>query len=238
MINITGGSDITLMEIDEAVNIIKEELDDSAELIFGSSYDDTLSGRIRVSVVVTGIDEDAAPAVKKAPMSAYVAIEPETVTLTENGEDAVIAEPAVADTEAAVEPDNEPEEMAEEPTETVEEKNDEVYDLGNVVNLNTAPRNNEPQQAEFAEMKEETNAEPHASSALFNAIINKPMVANTDEVEKAKSELSKISMEKSFTPTASVKIIKHKVIILCTELQVLLIGYFILPREQCVISRV
>ncbi|MBP5698106.1 MAG: cell division protein FtsZ, partial [Alphaproteobacteria bacterium] len=59
LINFTGGYDITLMEIDEAVNIIKEELDDNAELIFGSSYDDSLSGRIRVSVVVTGIDDEA-----------------------------------------------------------------------------------------------------------------------------------------------------------------------------------
>ena len=55
LINITGGSDITLMEIDEAVNIIREEVDENAEIIFGSSYDDTLYGRIRVSIVVTGI---------------------------------------------------------------------------------------------------------------------------------------------------------------------------------------
>jgi len=213
LINITGGSDITLMEIDEAVNIIKEELDDSAELIFGSSYDDTLSGRIRVSVVVTGIDEDAAPIAQKSPMSAYVAIEPETVTLTENGEDAVVAEPVVADAEDETE--NEESVVAEENTEAnsnegEDEKSEEVYDLSNVVNLNTASKNDEPQQAEFAEMKEETNNEPHASSALFNAIINKPMVANSDEVEKAKSELSKISLEKSFTPTASVKIIDEE----------------------------
>lgn len=59
MINITGGSDITLMEIDEAVNIIREEVDENAEIIFGSSYDDSLSGRIRVSIVVTGIDDEA-----------------------------------------------------------------------------------------------------------------------------------------------------------------------------------
>ena len=211
LINITGGSDITLMEIDEAVNIIKEELDDSAELIFGSSYDDTLSGRIRVSVVVTGIDEDAAPQAKKSPMSAYVAIEPETVTLTENGADAVMPEPMVANAEVeAEETPVENTEVEANENEPQEEKTEEVYDLSNVVNLNTATKNDEPQQAEFAEMKEETNNEPHASSALFNAIINKPMVANSDEVEKAKSELSKINMEKSFTPTASVKIIDEE----------------------------
>lgn len=56
LINITGGNDITLLEIDEAANIIKEEVDDDANIIFGSSYDDSLAGKIRVSIVVTGID--------------------------------------------------------------------------------------------------------------------------------------------------------------------------------------
>ena len=56
LINITGGSDITLMEIAEASNIIKEEVDDDANIIFGSSLDDTLEGKMRVSIVVTGID--------------------------------------------------------------------------------------------------------------------------------------------------------------------------------------
>lgn len=56
LINITGGKDITLIEIDEAANIIKEEVDEKADIIFGSSYDDSLDGKIRVSIVVTGID--------------------------------------------------------------------------------------------------------------------------------------------------------------------------------------
>ena len=57
LINITGGDDITLMEIDEAANIIKEEVDDNANIIFGSSYDEALAGKIRVSIVVTGISD-------------------------------------------------------------------------------------------------------------------------------------------------------------------------------------
>ncbi len=70
LINITGGDDITLMEIDEAASIIKEEVDDNANIIFGSSYDDTLGGKIRVSIVVTGINDgrpnvDVQPRVKE-----------------------------------------------------------------------------------------------------------------------------------------------------------------------------
>lgn len=57
VINITGGDDITLMEIDEAASIIKEEVDDNANIIFGSSYDENLAGKIRVSIVVTGIND-------------------------------------------------------------------------------------------------------------------------------------------------------------------------------------
>lgn len=64
LINITGGSDITLFEIDEAASRIKEEVDEDANIIFGSSFDETLEGKIRVSIVATGIGENAAVRVK------------------------------------------------------------------------------------------------------------------------------------------------------------------------------
>lgn len=66
LINITGGPDITLFEIDEAASRIKEEVDEDANIIFGSSYDETLAGKIRVSIVATGIGEKGAPAKPKA----------------------------------------------------------------------------------------------------------------------------------------------------------------------------
>jgi cell division protein FtsZ len=56
LINITGGEDLTLFEVDQAANRIREEVDEDANVIFGSAVDETLSGRIRVSVVATGID--------------------------------------------------------------------------------------------------------------------------------------------------------------------------------------
>ncbi|MDR1034610.1 MAG: cell division protein FtsZ [Holosporales bacterium] len=55
LINITGGYDMTLFEVDEAANRIRDEVDPDANIIFGSTFDDRLSGRIRVSVVATGI---------------------------------------------------------------------------------------------------------------------------------------------------------------------------------------
>jgi cell division protein FtsZ len=56
LINITGGDDLTLYEVDQAANRIREEVDDEAEIIFGSAIDESLQGKIRVSVVATGID--------------------------------------------------------------------------------------------------------------------------------------------------------------------------------------
>ena len=56
LINITGGHDLTLFELDEAANRIREEVDPDANIIVGSTLDTSLEGRMRVSVVATGID--------------------------------------------------------------------------------------------------------------------------------------------------------------------------------------
>ena len=56
LINITGGSDVTLFEVDEAANRIRDEVETEAHIIFGSCFDESLEGRIRVSVVATGIE--------------------------------------------------------------------------------------------------------------------------------------------------------------------------------------
>jgi cell division protein FtsZ len=60
LINITGGHDLTLFELDEAANIIREKVDPEANIIVGSTLDTSMEGRLRVSVVATGIDATAA----------------------------------------------------------------------------------------------------------------------------------------------------------------------------------
>jgi len=60
LINITGGYDLKLFEVDEAANRIKQEVDPEANIIVGSCFDTTMEGQMRVSVVATGIDADAA----------------------------------------------------------------------------------------------------------------------------------------------------------------------------------
>jgi cell division protein FtsZ len=56
LINITGGADMTLFEVDEAANRIREEVDPDANIIFGSTFDEKLAGKMRISVVATGIE--------------------------------------------------------------------------------------------------------------------------------------------------------------------------------------
>jgi len=60
LINVTGGSDMTLFEVDEAANRIRSEVDPEAFIIFGSTFDDSMEGKIRVSVVATGMESQAA----------------------------------------------------------------------------------------------------------------------------------------------------------------------------------
>ncbi|MFO1148183.1 MAG: cell division protein FtsZ [Alsobacter sp.] len=67
LISITGGSDLTLYEVDEAATRIREEVDQDANVIFGATRDDSLEGIVRVSVVATGIDQEfdrATPAIE------------------------------------------------------------------------------------------------------------------------------------------------------------------------------
>jgi cell division protein FtsZ len=57
LISITGGRDLTLYEVDEAATRIREEVDQDANIIVGATFDESLDGMIRVSVVATGIDQ-------------------------------------------------------------------------------------------------------------------------------------------------------------------------------------
>ncbi|MDQ7019735.1 MAG: cell division protein FtsZ [Robiginitomaculum sp.] len=70
LINITGGADLTLHEVDEAAELIRGEVDEGANIIVGATFDDSLDGVMRVSVVATGIDMNQA---QKAPRETVAA---------------------------------------------------------------------------------------------------------------------------------------------------------------------
>jgi cell division protein FtsZ len=107
LISITGGPDLTLYEVDEAASRIREEVDSDANIILGATFDPSLDGTVRVSVVATGTDatmvqalEPAKPHAGRAPLSVkrHVPVEPNRVTIERAGEQAPEAE-AVADDE-------------------------------------------------------------------------------------------------------------------------------------------
>ncbi|MCB4455931.1 cell division protein FtsZ [Leisingera sp. McT4-56] len=84
LINITGSHDLTLFELDEAANRIREEVDPDANIIVGSTLDTGMEGRMRVSVVATGIDAvdvNSEVPVPRRPMSAPLR---QTVSVEEN----------------------------------------------------------------------------------------------------------------------------------------------------------
>ena len=92
LINITGGYDLTLFELDEAANRIREEVDPDANIIVGSTLDPDISGVMRVSVVATGIDVSENAADIPVPTRAAPAFTPAAPVVEEVAE----TEPAVA----------------------------------------------------------------------------------------------------------------------------------------------
>ncbi len=60
LVNMTGGPDMTLFEADIAVNTVRKEVDSNANIIFGTAFNENMKGKIRISVVATGIDHEEA----------------------------------------------------------------------------------------------------------------------------------------------------------------------------------
>ncbi len=95
LINITGSMDMTLFEVDEAANRIRAEVDPDANIIVGSTFNQDLDGRVRVSVVATGIDAEARQAPRKETIS-------QSVTVSKPWRDPIITDrPVVAASVAA-----------------------------------------------------------------------------------------------------------------------------------------
>lgn len=182
LINVTGGDDMTLMEIDEAANIVKAEVDDDANIIFGSSLDSSITGKIRVSIVVTGIDGKAAPLIKEnryKPMSyieesyapqteTSIASEPVASVNEEPQTDVISEQPVAFDDiqeidEISTEVKDDSFDSSFEDVETKEENELDTTDSSSLTDMD-----------DFEDLKnsEAVSDAPQASS-LFNAIIKK-----------------------------------------------------------------
>ncbi len=100
IISITGGEDMRLMEVDEAASHIKELVDPDANIIWGSAFNNDLGGKIRVSVVATGIEADAMVAAQPGKVVSFPARQPAAVPANPAGtaiEEEVSVDPAGVD---------------------------------------------------------------------------------------------------------------------------------------------
>lgn len=181
LINITGGTDITLPELDEAANTIKEEVGDDANIIFGSSFDDSLSGKIRVSIVVTGIN-DGMPLPVKQPKE-------EEPSLIDQSYDDVMFVPTVNPKEETISPVSQEENIEDSISDTIttddtsllmsdgfdnEESDEHIEDSENDQDL----------MDDFSSLdKSDELPEMPQASALFSAIMNNKVSDDKEEVD-------------------------------------------------------
>jgi len=100
LINITGGRDLTLYEVDEAAQLIRNQVDENANIIVGSALDNDLDGIVRVSVVATGVDAVSRPEAMPTPAIEIERSEPEAANIVELGVHERAQEAAAADAEA------------------------------------------------------------------------------------------------------------------------------------------
>lgn len=209
LINITASQDITLMEVDDAVNRIKEEVDEDANIIFGSSFDASLDGKIRVSIVATGIDERirrTEPVRKTEPLKMPEPVKEEAPEIIELPKESIVA--------------NKMEEvlqrMSEEQSVTDEasapEIIEEVVETATVTAISQDEIKMPRQEASFDDFdnlsRSDILSDMPNSSSLFKAIINKPVEEVAEEKNDAGTEQINAALEANenfFVPKAALK---------------------------------
>ncbi len=182
LINITASEDITLMEVDDAVNRIKEEVDEDANIIFGSSFDGSLEGKVRVSIVATGIDDRLRkanePVRKIEPVKKVEAVVEEVAPIVN-----VYEEPAQSSLDRM-------EEVLQKMSDDIaEESNDYAEEIVEEAVVEEFPVRNDVEENErvvFDDFdglnKSEIMDDMPNSSSLFKAIINKQEESKPEEV--------------------------------------------------------
>ena len=181
LINITGGTDITLPELDEAANTIKEEVGDDANIIFGSSFDDSLSGKIRVSIVVTGIN-DGMPLPVKQPKE-------EEPSLIDQSYDDVMFVPTINPKEETISPVSQEINIEDTISDTTETDDNPLFmsdsfDSEKPVENIEDSENDQDLMDDFSGLdKSDELPEMPQASALFSAIMNNKVSDDKEEID-------------------------------------------------------
>lgn len=214
LINITASQDVTIMEINDAVNRIKDEVDEEANIIFGSSFDDTLEGKIRVSIVATSINDSIKAAITPKTEIRKVESQPATVE-TPAKVSAPATAPVVAETPAVAEPEK-IEDLAQ-VLQHISNDMEETVETAKVVAINQEVAEELPQESkvinDFDNLPQsDVMSNMPNSSALFQAIINKTPVTSEAKVEEpaAANEYPITADEDIFVPKTALKMPKEE----------------------------
>ncbi|MGD2132679.1 MAG: cell division protein FtsZ [Maricaulaceae bacterium] len=177
LLNITGGEDLTLFEVDEAANTVRAEIDPSANIIFGSAVEENMGPRLRVSIVATGINAGAGarrpsrPAAQGLPFADKVAAAGFTF-------EPAVSEAKPAEPPAAAQDANDADEEPEQTRETSEQEL--------AANVEDAPEAAEAEAAEIEtpEAQPEAEHEPEAETEARGPVHpwSEP-VPDDDEIE-------------------------------------------------------
>lgn len=192
LINITGGMDITLFEVDEAANRIRDEVDSDAHIIIGSAFDKELDGLMRVSVVATGID--AAAAEQPRPQVLTVSETPAVRQIRPEAPKAPVSDDAAARRVPAAQPTATPEEekpaaAASEEAPKAETESKEVADVKSAFAIQDTPR-----PAAAAEQSESTDAAASSDEKAEDTSDDDDLLA-IDETPKVAAAAAEVTEE-------------------------------------------
>ncbi|MDP7392487.1 MAG: cell division protein FtsZ [Alphaproteobacteria bacterium] len=188
LINITGGPDMTLFEVDEAANRIREEVDSEANIVFGSTFDDAMEGLLRVSVVATGIEAESVASPRPLPSGlSTLKSKPTRIEAPAAEEAAPAVRPAAqVETPPAVET------AAEAEVDLVDESSEpEALLLEEVAEAPKAPN------AEAAVAKAKVAAEPEAAAVAEPALKRKVTAKARLTIAKPAGEEPKLATPES-----------------------------------------
>jgi len=194
IINITGGKDITLYEVDEAANRIKQEVDEEANIIYGTTCDDRLDGLVRVSIVATGIDSNkginAKPLETFAPININNDVYKSTQISEENDLDETVLENNFTD-QGLIEEDqlDQPEVTSSEPNTILSKTSDEMQKDYLISESNV--------QISESEEKADENVEDKEEVLLSNSNIDdiEVEVPSDNLVTETESEITSVNSE-------------------------------------------
>ncbi len=197
LINITGGHDLTLFELDEAANRIREEVDADANIIVGSTLDDGMEGVMRVSVVATGIDATVSNAETPLPRRslAQPLAQPERA-VEEAAQDApqIAAEMTPAAAQAEPEPSLFGRMEAERAA--AEEQMETIFEDERASENDLPPPAYQPQVAEFRPSPDTIEAEPEDYIAPRAAPSAAPGTPSPDTLARLKAAASRSASER------------------------------------------